>query len=134
MSILAFHRIDSFSTVHLIARILSIVSIGTILLFMIGENFGMTKIAPKEWAGLLFFPFGVALGMLIGWWRAVLGGAIAVGSLLAFYFIFVWLFDESFWQSATLIFFIFTIPGFLFLINGLLVQSALRKTRRADKN
>lgn len=134
MNILAFHRIDSFSTVHLIAKILSIVSIATILLFMIGENFGMTKIAAKEWVGLLFFPFGVAIGMILGWWRAILGGAITVGSLIAFYFIFVWLFNESFWQSATFIFFIFTIPGFLFLINGLLVQSALRKTRRADEN
>lgn len=133
MSILAFQRVDWFSIVHLVARILSIVSIGTILLFMIGENFGMTRIAPKEWLGLLFFPFGVAAGMLIGWWRAILGGVISVGSLVMFYFVFVWLFNESFWQSATLIFFIFTIPGFLFLINGLLVQNALGKMRRENE-
>lgn len=128
MRVLAFQRIDWFSAIHLLARILSVVSIGTLLLFAIGEN-GTTKIAFREWLGLLFFPFGVAAGMLVAWWRAVWGGALSVGSLIAFYLVFVWLFGETFWQAATVYFFIFTVPGFLFLINGLLAESSLKKRR-----
>jgi hypothetical protein len=125
MSTLAKYWTDGFSVVHLLARVLSLVSIGTILLFIIGENSG--KIAAREWLGLLFFPLGVGVGMIVGWWRAILGGAIAVGSLTAFYMVFVWVFGEHFWQAATLYFFVFTIPGFLFLINGLLARRALKK-------
>lgn len=128
MNLSVVQRLDWFSVIHLLARILSVVSIGTILLFIIGENSG--KIAAKEWLGFLFFPFGVSLGMILGWWRAILGGAIAVSSLIAFYAVFVWAFGESFWQAATVYFFIFTIPGFLFLINGLLVRRQLENPRR----
>jgi hypothetical protein len=68
-----------------VARVLSLLSIGVILLFIVGEGFDPTRVALKEWAGLLFFPFGVVVGLVMGWRWDGIGAAIALGSLLAFY-------------------------------------------------
>ena len=38
-----------------------------------------------EWFGLLFFPFGVLLGLTLAWWREPLGAAMAAVSVTAFY-------------------------------------------------
>lgn len=43
------------------ARAASVLSIGLLLLFFIGEGFSPRVIATREWIGLLFFPFGVLL-------------------------------------------------------------------------
>jgi len=31
-----------------------------------------------EWFYLAFFPFGFSIGLLLGWWRALAGGAISI--------------------------------------------------------
>jgi hypothetical protein len=105
-----------------VARVLSIGSAGLLLLFFIGEGFDPSNLAGREWAGLLFFPLGVVAGMAIAWWREGLGGAVSVGSLLAFYVGHV-LADGG--LPGGLAFVGFTLPGFLFLLYGLL-------SRRAD--
>lgn len=99
------------------ARALSIVSAGLLLLFFIGEGFDPSRVVLREWVGLLFFPFGVVVGLILAWRREGLGGAVSVASLLAFY---VWNILASGGLPRGLAFVAFTLPGFLFLLYALL--------------
>jgi hypothetical protein len=72
------------------ARLTSLLSIGVLLLFLTGDDGliggnGWTKVRPAEWIGLLFFPFGVVVGLALAWWREAGGAALAGASLTAFY-------------------------------------------------
>jgi hypothetical protein len=71
------------------ARVWSIASLGFVLLMFVGsalaEGFNPAQFALRDVVGLLFFPFGVCLGMILAWRWEGPGGAITVGSLLAFY-------------------------------------------------
>jgi hypothetical protein len=69
-----------------LARATSLLSIGVLLLFLTGKDGVLGgNVRPAEWLGLLFFPFGVMLGLALAWWREALGAAVAAGSLTAFY-------------------------------------------------
>jgi hypothetical protein len=94
------------------ARILSLFSVYMLLLFLFGEPFEITKIRAIEWVGLMLFPVGVVAGFAVGWWKEGLGGAISVGSLLVFYFLFVFRPGDP---VRGIWFFVFAFPGFLFL-------------------
>jgi len=65
------------------ARAWAIVTIGVVLLLCVGE--GLYPKNPAEWIGLVLYPGGICVGMILAWWKEGLGGAITVGSLLAFY-------------------------------------------------
>ncbi|MBT3389973.1 MAG: hypothetical protein HN413_06145 [Chloroflexi bacterium] len=106
------------------ARLLSVVVIAVLLLFMVGEGgFGNpSALSAKEWIGLLFFPFGVIVGMLIAWWRTGLGAAITLGSLLLFY-ISNWLFSGN--LPSGLFFMLFSLPGLLFGLYWLLTRKSI---------
>ncbi|HEY8227765.1 MAG TPA: hypothetical protein VIG25_21020 [Pyrinomonadaceae bacterium] len=106
---------------HWTARTLSVVSTLMLLLFLFGEPFPVTKIRPVEWLGLALFPGGIVLGFGVAWWREGLGGMITIGSLLIFYLVFVLLPSGSFSKGGW--FFVFAIPGFLFLISWSLRRS-----------
>jgi hypothetical protein len=72
------------------ARLWSVASGAIILLFFLGEgvfadSFYLADITPGEWLMLAFFPSGIVAGMGVAWQREGAGGAITVGSLLAFY-------------------------------------------------
>jgi hypothetical protein len=94
-----------------IARAASLLSIGTILLFLVGFNPGSVR--PKEWVGLAFFPAGVVIGMLIAWWKEVVGACITLMSLAGFYGVYGWVMGSN---VNSLAFIVFASPGFLFLI------------------
>jgi hypothetical protein len=71
-----------------IARGWSLLSLGFVALFAIGELFHPTAALPttaRDMIGLSLFPCGVSLGMILAWRREGLGGAVTVASLLAFY-------------------------------------------------
>jgi hypothetical protein len=88
-------------------------------LFLFGEPFNPARITLREWVGLAFFPAGVAIGMIIAWWKEGLGAAISLASLLGFYAIFGWLLGSRVngpW------FIVFVSPAFLFLIAWLLAR------------
>jgi hypothetical protein len=93
------------------ARVWSIASVGLLLLFVAGE--GINPTTRGEWLGLLFFPLGICVGMILGWWREGIGGSITVGSLLVFYLI-------HFATAGTLpkgwAWLVFAAPGLLFLL------------------
>jgi hypothetical protein len=100
--------------IHWAARIWSIASIGFVLLFFAGEGFNPAQIKPAEWLGLLFFPVGISVGMILAWWKEGFGGSITAGSLLIFYIIH---FATSGRFPGGWAWLVFTAPGFLFLLS-----------------
>lgn len=103
------------SILRWLARIGSIVCVGLLLLVFVSEGFDPSLITPTEWVMLLCFPVGVALGMIVGWWKELIGGAIAAVSLLLFYLVDIIASGgppDGWW------FFIFALPGLLFLLCG----------------
>lgn len=74
-------------TVRWIGRILSLLSVGFILLFFFGEaDFSQpVRLTPQEILMVLFFPVGVTAGNLVGWWREGLGACITLANLIVFY-------------------------------------------------
>lgn len=99
------------------ARVLGIASVAILSLFLFGEG-SFSSVTLKECIGLLFFPFGLIIGLVLAWWKELIGGAIAVGSALGFYFIYELLINGS-WPKGPW-FAVFAIPGMLFLLNGIL--------------
>ena len=97
-----------------IARILSLISLGVVLLFIVGEGFNPMKLKPTEWLGFLFFPIGISVGMILAWWKKGIGGSITVGSLIMFYIVHV-VTSGRFPQGWAWL--VFASPGFLFLLN-----------------
>jgi hypothetical protein len=73
------------SVIGWIARVLSVLGVGIILVFMIGEGFNPAHMTPIERWMVLGFPVGVCVGMIAGFFNEGLGGGITVASLLFFY-------------------------------------------------
>ncbi len=103
------------------ARIMSIVSIGLVLLFIIGEGFNPAQIKPTEWLGILFFPVGISIGMILAWWKEGIGGVITVICLLMFYIVDFAITNRfpNGWAWIA-----FASPGFLFILYWYLKQIA----------
>jgi hypothetical protein len=93
-----------------VARTWSVASLGIFLLLILGE--GIHPTSPTESLGLLFYPLGIGIGMIVGWWREGLGGSITTASLFAFYLIH--LADVNAWPKGWA-WIILAAPGFLFL-------------------
>jgi hypothetical protein len=112
-------RSQGLTVTRWLARVLSVIFIGVILLFFFGEaDFGQPiRLTAGEWIGVLFFPVGVAAGMILGWWREGAGAAVAVGSLSAFYVLDVITTGNP---PSGPFFVLFTSPGILFGVSWLL--------------
>lgn len=110
-----------------LARVGSLVSVGLLLALFIGEGFRPTQVAPQEWLGLLFFPVGVVLGMIVAWWKEGAGATITLTSLAAFYIVYGFLFRNHIggWAFLT-----FAAPGFLFLLHWLLLHAGKKEVVR----
>ena len=93
-----------------IARIASLLSIGTILLFLGGFN--PASVRPREWVGLAFFPAGVVIGMLVAWWKEAVGACLTLMSLAGLYGVYGWAMGSN---VSSIWFVVFASPGFLFL-------------------
>jgi hypothetical protein len=117
---MSINKTDSgfpLAVTELLARVGSIASITLLILLFMGEGLHPSEISPREWAGLLFFPIGVMVGMIIAWWKEGLGSAVTLGSLLAFYLVYGYLLRNHIGGWA---FIVFASPGFLFLLHWLL--------------
>ena len=101
------------------ARILSAICLIILLLFIFGESSDWSKVTGKQFVGLLFFPVGLVVGLIIAFWKEFLGGAIAVGSVAAFYVVYGLLLNASLMQGWWFI--VFVIPGALFLAYGIVM-------------
>lgn len=114
------NRIDlsvPLAVIELLARITSIASITLLVMLFAGEGFHPSQVAPKEWIGLLFFPIGVIIGMIVAWWREGVGSVVTVASLIGFYIVYGYLLRNHIGGWA---FVLFAAPGFLFLLHWLL--------------
>lgn len=112
---------------RLSARVLSIASTLVLLLFLFGEPFNVSRITPKQWAGLALLPLGVVVGFAMAWKKEILGGAITLGCVVTFCLLFVGKVGHA-WP-----FFVFAFPGLLFIISGLLARSG-RRTAQPTPN
>lgn len=114
------NRIDlglPLAIVELVARVGSIASITLLILLFAGEGLRPSEISRNEWAGLLFFPIGITIGMIVAWWKEALGSAVTLFSLLAFYLVYGYLLRNHIGGWA---FIAFASPAFLFLLHWLL--------------
>jgi hypothetical protein len=101
------------------ARLLSLVSLGFVLMLAIGEGASPLHAGPRDWArdwalGICF-PFSVCGGMILAWWRPAWGGALTVAGLLGFYAVH---FAISNALPRGPWFVIFASPGFFFLLSA----------------
>jgi hypothetical protein len=106
-------------------RILGLLSLGFILLFFFGEaDFSQPlQLDPREVVLVIFFPLGVTLGNVLGWWREGLGAVVATSSLAAFYLADL-VFTGS-WPSGPY-FALLASPGMLFAVYWLLLRRQVR--------
>ncbi|NNE64984.1 MAG: hypothetical protein HKN33_00340 [Pyrinomonadaceae bacterium] len=107
------------------ARILSVLSIFTLLMFFVGEEFDPAKISPRQWIGFMFFPVGLVVGLIVAWKNELLGGSIALFSLLAFYFVYGLILSGSLPIGSA--FLLFAIPALVFVAAGIIGRSVIGK-------
>lgn len=106
---------QTVNKLRIFARIWSLLSIAFVLTMFMGAALSGEGGSPTavEWLGLAFFPGGVLIGLVLGWWREGPGGAVAALSLLAFY---AWEYANSGSLAGGPYFFLVATPGFLFLL------------------
>jgi glucose-6-phosphate-specific signal transduction histidine kinase len=111
------------------AKVWSLGTIGLVLLIFVGEAVSPSTAAaftPSELLGLLFFPIGMCLGLLLAWRREALGGAITVASVVAFY---VWNYLDRGTFPRGPYFLLLAAPGVLFSLAALLSRSTPEQFR-----
>lgn len=96
------------------ARLTSLVSIGMLLAFLGPGEKGIPTL--PEALLMAFFPFGLMAGMVLGWWKELQGGLMAVGSLAVFYGLMM--VQRGQFPSGPY-FALFALPGVLFLAAAL---------------
>jgi hypothetical protein len=113
-----------FKCLRWTARVLSLLSIGIVLLFAFGEGLNLLHFTVHELVLFVFFPVGVCLGMAVAWRWEGLGGGITVASLAAFYLVHR-LSSSGFPRGFALL--AMTAPGFLFLLCWVWTRSRTRR-------
>jgi hypothetical protein len=93
-----------------------------VVLLSVGE--GVHPDGPTELAGLILYPGGICLGMVLAWWKEGLGGVVTVVSLAGFYILYL-LTKGS--HPPGWGWFILAAPGFLFLWSWV-------RSREADRS
>lgn len=111
------------------ARVLSVIFIAIFAMFFFGEgDFGdIGKLKLTEIAGLLLFPGGVIVGMIVSWKREGTGAAVSLGSLAAFYILDIATTGNP---PSGPYFVIFSSPAILFAIYALI----MRKSKGVKRN
>lgn len=92
-----------------IVRIISIIIVLFLILMFVGSLFNPKQSntpSTHELISFIFFPIGLCVGLLIAWKWELIGGIIAIVSMIIFSLII----------QSTLGWIIFAIPGVLFII------------------
>jgi hypothetical protein len=108
-----------------VARAWSILNILIVFLFAIGESLRPLSAAPsyQEWIALALWPVGVAIGLLISWLRELLGAAITLACLAAFY---AWNLFRSGHLPRGPFFFLIAAPSVVFILAASLSSRGAR--------
>ncbi len=109
------------------ARLTSLCSLGMLGLFL--QGFNPAQVRPNEWVGMAFFPFGLMLGMILGWKWPGIGGLVGLGSLAGFYLVFGLFFSARFPSGPY--FALFAFPALLFALEAWLAKHTPRRPRPA---
>lgn len=112
------------SVVRWIGRLLSVLSIGTLSLFIFGEGAPWSSgFRLESFVAFLIFPTGVMIGMALAWWKEGLGATVTLACGLGIYLYFYATRGELMRAPA---FLYFASPGFFFAL------SAWMRRRRSD--
>jgi hypothetical protein len=103
-----------------IARMLSLLSTGLLLLFLLGEPLEMSRITARQLIGFVLFPVGVVVGFALAWWREIPGALISIAAVIVLCLVYIRDISKS-WA-----FFVFACPALLFLASGLLSRAQRR--------
>ena len=98
------------------ARVLSAPLVGLALVIFIGEGFNPLRLKGVEVIQMIFF-WTACIGMVIAWWRQVIGGALSLGAMILFFAV------ERFVTGGFprgLVFYLMLLPGILFLMDSLI--------------
>ncbi|MEO2034424.1 MAG: flavodoxin family protein [Planctomycetaceae bacterium] len=108
------------------ARTWSVGGLLLVLAMLTGEaDPRILRLPPRELVGLLFFPTGVAAGLLLAFRNEQAGGWMSIASLAAFY---IWHFVESGDLPRGPYFVILAAPGAMFLVCSRLTERIDRGT------
>lgn len=117
-----------------VARVAALASVVVLGLFAFGGELRFGDMSAREWLLFLCFPIGVAAGLVIGAVRRpALGGAIALGSVAAFYLVHYA--GRSAWPRGPY-FLILAAPAVLLVVAGATGRRARRgaeHTRTTDR-
>jgi hypothetical protein len=102
---------------YVFCRILAALSILLIIAFFIGEGYFQRLPSANEWLLFLLFPLGLICGLVLGFRNSSWGGRISLFSIALFYIVYQRINNDIPQGYA---FLVFSIPGFLFLIHGIL--------------
>jgi hypothetical protein len=103
-----------------IARGLSVMVIGFVLLFLFGE--GLPPITVLH----IFFPFGVMLGLILSWFFEGTGSTLTIASIIAFYLVHY--FSEGKLPGGP--FFMITgVPSVFFLVSMFIRKQMTKRTQ-----
>jgi len=124
MNSLMTNQLVSLCALRWSARVLSILAVGVVLMFGIGEGFNLSHFTARELVLSIFFPIGICLGMALAWRWEGFGGGLTVASLAAFYLVHR-LTSSSFPRGFALV--ALAAPGFLFLLCWLWARSTTKR-------
>lgn len=99
--------------VRWLARCLSVASIATLALFVVGDVPTPSRVTAAEGLALVFFPVGVVVGMAVAWKWEGIGGGIGLASLALFYLVHRLMLSDGYPRGWWFV--IFSLPLFLFL-------------------
>jgi hypothetical protein len=96
-----------------LARIWSLLSILLISILFLDhlDTLSWSRLHLSEWIGLIFYPCGIVLGLILGWFHEGRSGMITLASLAGFY-----IHHLLFWGRfpGGLFFLLLAFPGLLF--------------------
>ncbi len=116
-------RYQILRTLRWITRVVSSVFIIGVIIVLVGEGVGESKIASSDWLRFFYFPLGVILGFIVGWKYELVGGLISIVSLAMYFFVYSIRISEQIPNFAVLGIFLF--PAILYVICGIYAYYAI---------
>lgn len=108
-----------------LARGLSVLSIGTLAMFVAHDVPTPSRVTFAEGLALMFFPLGVVIGMIVAWKWEGIGSSLGLTSLALFYGVYRFLLSNHFPTGWW--FLIFSLPLFIFLATWIVSRTTPRR-------